>query len=294
MNVNEIIVVKQLPVIEEKLRSVKEDVESRIKIALSLVCNEDTVKEIKKTRTELNKEYAQYETLRKNIKNQIMEPYNSFESTYKECVANMFVNADSALAERITEVENVVKEEKKKDIVAYFDEYKTSKNIDFITFDKTGISVTLSASKKSLKEAAKNYVDMVADDLALIDTQENKEEILVEYKTCMNVSRAITTVNERKARIAKEKERMEQAREQREQKEAAAKQVQQVAEKQQEQPLEMPIQKPIETQQQVSEPPKAEVQEKIYTTSFKVSGTIEQLKALKNFLVEGGYTYEQL
>ena len=44
-----LIIVKQLPVIEEKLKKVSEAVEQKINKTLSLVCDEETVKTIKKT-----------------------------------------------------------------------------------------------------------------------------------------------------------------------------------------------------------------------------------------------------
>lgn len=60
--------------------------------------------------------------------------------------------------------------------------------IDFVTFEQANIGITLSASLKSLKEQAKNFADRISDDLMLIQTQENKAEILVEYKNTLNVS----------------------------------------------------------------------------------------------------------
>ena len=45
---NNIIVVKQLPIIEERLRELKADIESRTSAAMSMECTEDTVKEVKK------------------------------------------------------------------------------------------------------------------------------------------------------------------------------------------------------------------------------------------------------
>ena len=67
------------------------------------------------------------------------------------------------------------------------------------------INVTLSASLKSLKEQAKLFIDTVEGDLRLIDTQEYKTEILVEYKKSLDVSDAITTVVDRHKEIEVEK-----------------------------------------------------------------------------------------
>lgn len=277
MGANEIIVVRQLPVIEEKLKTVKAEVESKINLALSLVCNEDTVKEIKATRSDLNKQFSEFEALRKGIKNQIMEPYSNFELTYKECISDMFKSADATLAKKISEVEDTIKQEKANEIKAYFDEYKASKNVDFVTLSDAGVNITLSASKKSLKGAVKTYIDKVADDLALIDTQEDKEEILVEYKSSLNVSRAITIVKDRKARIAAEKERIEKEKQLKEQKPDT------VSEK-----LSVSLcKKDNDTAPFEPEQPKG-------TIIFKITHSYDRLIKLKEFLDNGGYSYEQI
>ena len=54
---NELIRVAQLPVIEERLRAMKETVDKRVGEALALVCNEETVQAVKAVRADLNKEF---------------------------------------------------------------------------------------------------------------------------------------------------------------------------------------------------------------------------------------------
>ncbi len=52
-----------------------------------------------------------------------------------------------------------------------------------------------------------------------------------------------------------------------------------------------------EQQEAIATPTVAEAQEqpaKLYRVAFAVNGTLEEIKALKNFLVNGGYKYEQL
>ena len=76
-----------------------------------------------------------------------------------------------------------------------------------MNYENAGINVTLSASIKSLKEQAKSFIDRITDDLALIDTQEHKAEIMVEYKKTLNCSQAITTVTSRLKAIEEQKQR---------------------------------------------------------------------------------------
>lgn len=275
---NNIIQVKQLPIIVEQLHEVKAEVTAKVEQALSLVCTENTVKDVKKVRSELNKELKDYEERRKAVKKAIMTPYEQFEAVYKDCISDTYKKADAELKGKIDSVENELKEQKKAEVKGYFDEYLTATGIDFVTFENANINVTLSASMKSLKEQAKAFVDKIVDDLNLIDTQEHKDEILYEYKQSLNVSNAITTVANRYKAIeeAKAREEERKARE-RAEAEAAAK-VEEVVEAVAPPTVE-PIAPPVE-------------EEKTYKLQFTVRGTMPQLKALKEFLNNGGYDYE--
>lgn len=274
----EIIAVKQLPIIVEQLHEVKAEVTAKVEQALSLICTEDTVKDVKKVRSELNKELKDYEERRKAVKTAIMKPYNDFEEIYKDCISDTYKKADTELKGKIDSVENELKEKKRKEVWYYFEELCEANSLDFITFENANINVTLSASMKSLKEQAKAFVDKIVDDLNLIDTQEHKDEILYEYKQSLNVSNAITTVANRYKAIEEAKAR-EEERKAREQAEAeAAAKVESVVEAVAPPTVE-PIAPPVE-------------KEKTYKLNFTVRGTMPQLKALKEFLNNGGYDYE--
>lgn len=275
---NNIIQVKQLPIIVEQLHEVKAEVTAKVEQALSLVCTEDTIKDVKKVRSELNKELKDYEERRKAVKKAIMTPYEQFEMVYKDCISDTYKKADTELKGKIDSVENELKEQKKAEVKGYFDEYLTATGIDFVTFENANINVTLSASMKSLKEQAKAFIDKIVDDLNVINTQEHKDDILYEYKASLNVSAAITTVTNRYKAIeaAKAREEERKAREQAEA-ESAAK-VEEVV-KSEAPPTVEPIAPPVE-------------EEKTYTLKFTVRGTMPQLKALKEFLNNGGYDYE--
>ena len=209
MSENELIVVKQLPVIEEQLKNIKANIEEKVAGVLALECTEETFREIKALRADLTKEFKSLEERRKIVKAKILEPYNTFEEVYKDCVTNIFKFADDELKSRIDEVENNLKAEKRKEIEGYFNEYAESVHIDFVSFGDAHINVTMSASKKSLKEQSKAFLDRISDDLKLIETQEHKEEILVEYKRTLNVSNSITSVVERHKAIELEREKQE-------------------------------------------------------------------------------------
>lgn len=274
---NEIIEVKQLPVIVEQLQTIKADVTERVNTALSLVCTEDTVKTVKQARAELNNELKGWEEKRKEVKKAVMSPYEQFETVYKDCITDVFKKADNELKNKISAVESELKEKKAAEVKAYFTEYAESANVDFVTFEQVGINVTLSASLKSLKEQAKAFIDKVNDDLTLIATQEYKTEILVEYKRTLNVSAAITSVVNRYKAIEEEKAR-EAERQQREQ---AAQAVESKVEE-----IAPPVVEPAITA------PTVEEADPVLTLAFKVTAPKSKLRELKAFLENGGYDYE--
>ena len=180
-NLNEIIEIKQMPIIEEKLRAISEEVDRQVETALSLECNEDTVKEVKKVRTALNNNFKDLESRRKSVKEQILKPYNDFEEIYKEYISEKYKNADSQLKVKIDNVENELKSTRMDEVKSYFDELAKKEGLDFLNYSQTNINITLSASMKSLREQAKTCIDKVVDDLKLINSQEHIEEIMFEY-----------------------------------------------------------------------------------------------------------------
>lgn len=211
IDTSSLIVVKQIPIIEERLQEIKGAIQSEVDNALSFECTEENKQEIKKLRTNLSKQYKLLETDRKKIKDIVLGPYNAFEATYKECVTNIFKPADIQLKNKIDAVEATQKKAKKSKAVEFFNEYAAAHGIDFITFDDVGVEVTLSISDKKLKETCKTFIDMVVGDLALINTQDDQADILVEYKKSLDVSKAITSVKIRKKAIEEEAKRIEEA-----------------------------------------------------------------------------------
>ena len=272
---NEIIVVKQLPVIEQQLAQIKQQVAERVETVTSLVVTEDTVKAVKKARTELNAEFKAWEEKRKEVKQAVMTPYEKFEEVYNDCISNSYKAADKLLKQRIDEVENELKAKKAAEVQSYFEEYLASNGIDFVAFGQAGLNVTLSASLKSLKEQAAAFVDRIVSDLQLIETfTDLKTEILVEYKKSLNVSDAITGVKARAKAVQEEQARQEAAAEN---KSAEAQRVAEITAA-----VEAPVSAPTEEQPA----------EQVYCLRFTVKATKAKLRELKKFLDEGEYEYE--
>ena len=281
-NTAELIRVVQLPEIEEHLQSIKVAVTQKVNDALSLVCTEDTVKSVKAVRADLNKDLKDFEERRKAVKKAIMSPYEQFEAVYKECISDTYKKADAELKAKIDSVENELKEAKRTEVEAYFEECSKSVGVDFVKLSDLNLNITLSASVKSLKRQVKEYFDKVIQDLALIATLEHTTEILVEYRKTLDVSDAVLTVQERHKAIAEQEKRNAEASI--------------IAEKQAEtvEKVEKAVRESVTEEISAPEVEEAppEGNEPVYEATFRVTGTLAQLKALKKFLNDGGYQYE--
>lgn len=273
---NEIAVIKQLPVITEKIKEVGKELDERLeKLDLeNLVCDEDTKKEIKNLKVELGKEFKEFENQRKEIKTKIMEPYEIFNKTYEEEIKEKYQNADRILGDKINEVESELKHQKETEVKEYFEELLESNKIDFIEFHQTNITVNLTSTLKKLKEQVKDFVDKVVKDIAIIETQDYKDEILIEYKKDLDLNKSvIDVVNRHKELDELEKEKA--IEKEKEEQEAKA----------------------IEKVDEVLTAPKELEEEfdvEIYETKFVIRGTLKQIKEIKKFLDDGGFEYESI
>lgn len=284
---NNLIIVRQLPEIEEHLLAVKESIENRVSAALAMPCTEETLTAVKKERAALNKEFAELEQRRKEVKAAILAPYEAFEDLYRQCAADIYRGADSQLKARVCQVEDGIKRDKLDKVSAYFQEYREALGVpeEYARFERAGVKVTMSASLKSMKEAAKAYLDQVAADLAMINAMEGPEEILLEYQATGNAACSITAVKQRREAVEEKKRRTrELAAQDRERREAFAKAREAARE----------WSAPVEAA--VAPEPAAEDRdgnEPRYTLQFTVKNvTKAQAKALRDFLKNGGYDYE--
>jgi len=267
---NELIIIKQLPVIEEHLKKLSLEIDKKVANATSLIVNEETVKDVKKVRAELTSQFDELEVQRKLVKGKVLAPYEAFENIYKECISDKFKKADVELKTKIDETESTLKKEKEVKVEEYFNEYSKSNNIDFVTWIQANIKVGLSDSEKSLKDQSKAFIDKIIDDLTLIDTQEHKTEILVEYKQTLNVSQSITSVVDRFKRIETEKLRLA---------ELEAKKQEEV--------------KVIEKVEEVIAPIVEVAVESKYNMTFKIIGETKiRLLKVREWLEKEGYKYE--
>ena len=266
---NKAIELVQLPIIREHLAIIGAEITAKIESLNidNIVANEDSVKMLKGMRAELNKSFATYEFQRGTLKGEIMRPYYNFEAIYRENITDIISVAVKKLTNGIDTVEMSIKAEKRDAIKQYFAELCASDGIDFVAFESVGLEINLSTTEKKYKEQCVAFIEKVKDELSLIDTQDFKAEILVEYKKTLNAARAIADVRNRKEAEAREAERLKAIDE------------------------EAKVSAPTPVAPEVLQAPKVV---KNVTADFRVICTVEQLNALGLYMRQNGIIYQNI
>lgn len=266
---NELVIVEQLPIIKQQLQVISEEVDKEIEYALSLEVNDESVKEVKNARARLNKIRTTMEEKRKQVKNAVLNPYNEFEEIYNELVKNKLSNADITLKEKIDSVENTLKQEKQDELELFAKQHFEFNNIeDIVNFDDIGLNITLSASIKSLKEQILAFVERIVNDLKLIELEEYKDEILVEYKNNLDFSKSKLEVIARHKQLEELQNKLEEKREKFEQEE-----------------------KVVEKVEEITTPKEIIEDDEIISVTFTITDTKEKILKVREFMKEEGINY---
>lgn len=271
IDVNEIVKIEQMPKVFSQLEKIGEIIKKKTSDLDKLECTEANKQEVKSRRTEINNTLALLEAKKKEIKNKLLEPYNVFEEKYnKECKEKL-QNASSILTEKINSIEIQQKLEKEQELREFADEYFSHYMIkDVVKFEDIGLNITLSASIKSLKEQTKAFCERISNDLKLIDLEEYKDEIVIEYLKNLDFAKSKMLVIERHRQLEEIKKREEELKAQQEQEQEVVEKVEEVVEE---------IKPPVE----IIDVEAQEVEE-VFTATFTVKTTKAKLKALKNFM----------
>lgn len=269
----ELIVVRQLPEIEERLRTVKDSVDKRVSDALSMVCTEETVQAVKAERAKLNQEFAILEDQRKAAKKAVLGPYERFEAVYKECVSIAFKQADAALKKKIDDVDLEMKRRCEDGLRDYFAELCAVHHLDWLTYEQAGIKVDMASAKaktpKRLREQLAAFVAGVDESVDRINLLDDAAEIMVEYQRTLDAAGAICAVQERRQQVKEQEVAQEARRAEQKREEEMVRQVEALA-----------------------PPVVVEATEPVVKCTFMVRATKAQLRKLKEFLNMEGIQYE--
>lgn len=259
--------IKTLGEIEDNIQTVKEYALSLKKYYSGIVFTEETKKDAEEQKAEVNKQKKQVADFRKQIIAKYNEPIKLFEDTAKE-TEKLLGDTYDFINEQVKKFDLAELEKVKEKVEKYFEEYKLSKDIDFIKFDDLNINITkglLTSTgnlTKKVQDQITDFVDSVRKNLDLIQTLEFKEEILVEYKKTLKCADSIAEVQDRHRQLEE-------------------------LEKQKKTPL---TDENVQEKISYVSAPKAE--EKVYSMTFTVKGTMTRLKELKEYLLKEGFIDE--
>lgn len=267
-DLDKVVVIKQLPEIMEQLDIIGKMVDEKLADINDIQCTEENKTEVKNRRSEINNTLKLLESKRKEIKKAIEEPYDQFNTKYEETIKTKLQDADKILGNKISEIENAQKEERKSRMVELFNEYRTANHLeDIIEFEDVGLNITLSASEKSLKDTVITFCEKVASDIKAINTMDDSTGLLLKYKSNgFDLTKAIYQVNEEK----KQREELE-------------KKLNVVQEE---------TKKDEIIQEQVEELIVPEIEEEDITITFTVTGKKSDIIKVREFMKENNIKYE--
>lgn len=275
---NELIAVRQLPIIEERLKDLSAEIDKKVTDALALAVTPETLASVKKVRADLNKQYKELEEQRKEVKRKILEPYEKFDGIYKTYVGVRFSDADTELKRKINDVENRLKLEKNEDLADYFYELCSAEHLDWLEYERGCFNVTLSKSRAALHKEVDEFVGRISSDVTAIEVMPDAEEILVEYKRSLRLGEAVDTVRRRREAVEQAKKEREHIKEMRKAEKEAAEKVAEALKQQEEM-----------CAPEIEDGPKELETDPVRTVAFRVTAPVSKLKALKEFLKNGGY-----
>lgn len=276
---SDLIKVTQLPVIEQQLKTLKADVDAMVADALSLACTPETVQAVKAKRAELGKQFQILEQQRKDVKQAVLGPYEAFEAVYKDCVGDAFKKADRALKSKIDAVEDSIKEACEVKLIEYFDELVAAHHLEWLQYTDAGIKVGMTDARqktpKKLMQRLDEFVETVEHDVSTLSAMEYPDEMLVEYKATLDISRTIADVMGRHKALEAARQMREQAAAAREREQAAVAKVEAVAP-----PVAVPA---AHTEQPATQ---------TFVSTFTVHGTRSQLIGLVQYMKAEGIQFE--
>lgn len=270
ININDLVVVKQLPEIFSQLDVASKIITNMTKDIDLVECTEENKQEVKKNVQMLRAMKTEFENKRKEIKKEINKPYEEFEDYYNKKIKGLLDNSINTLDIKVKDIETTQINEKRDELQEFLDQYREFYHIENIltSIDQVPIKINLTNSLKSLKEAIIKFCEKISNDLECICSEEFKEDILLEYQ-----KNGFDYVNARLAIINRNKEK-EALKKKLEQVEEVVKEEEKIEEKVEE------IIKPVEV-----------VEEEELEITFTVKATRTKLRELKEFMKDKEIEY---
>ena len=281
----ELITIEQLPVVAERFSQMVEPTRQRVDEILAMECTDETKKAVKAERASLRRFREDMKNAVKAKKNELFAPWMAVEAEVGR-IDKLCEDADEQLRKKISAVENGEKRRRESAVLDYFFEKCSALGIEWFTFEQTGIKVRLSDSISSLLRTVDQITERIAGDTDVIRTMDDAAPIMAEYKKCLCLSEAVKTIADRKREIAAESEAIGMLEEKRTANSANAAAVEAICtDAREKEKLKAPVcvcdDKGTLVQADTTSG-------KRFKAEFRVTGTLEQLRALKKYMIDNG------
>lgn len=284
IDVTKAIIVTQKPIIMyEMLEPISKSIMAKIQSLdiESLEPTEDNLALIKRTRTDLKKDFEDLENARMMAKELIMKDYNTLDELYKKLIKSPFSDADIKLKNLVDTVESGILKLKVDGLKEYF---KDENTFDFTNFEDMGLKIIKSKSDKAIKTEIDEYLANIKMSISTIETLQNKERVLAKFQMSKDLNRSISETNI-------EIQREEQIKAQNDERERQAEERRLTLEESKRIEVSR-FQEEVILEPEAIEEPKQIVEDQVYKASFTVYATKAQLSELKTFMQEKGIRYE--
>lgn len=234
------------------------------------------IKELKRIRTDLRKEFQEMEEIKKKIKDSALKPYFAFEKEYQRCIKDNFQAADENLLLQIERRTSIIITTCTDELKEYFRELCQAKGVEWLEFEQTGLEIRLAAAQKKEHTKEKKYlqefVERVCTDIQTIRMMDAyRTEIYVLYKRTLDLNDSIRRIHEWHEALEGEAVTFEDN-------------TKCIQEELEPKPEDVFLDAPTPL---AAEPESAE----IYQCTFNITGTIGQIKGLKAYIEKEGISY---
>lgn len=260
------------PQISFNFEEIKEELAGKLQVYRNMVVTEDGIKEAKADRANLNKFKTALSDSRKSVKRQWNQPLSDFEDKMKE-LEQMVDAPIGAIDRQIKAFDEIKKQEKRQSIEQFFAEnigdLEEVLHLEKI-WNERWLNVTY-----SMKEIEKEILEKIRkahSDIGIIMAMQLPccDQMISSYLNTLDMSAAM-----------EEKHRYEEAQKAKAQ-----------LEKQKQAEPEVAKPEPVTVEpERVAEEPKVSEQQELRVLDFRVWVTPEQMKALKEFLIQNHIRY---
>lgn len=250
----------------------KTELAERLEHYNTLVVTEDSIKDAKGDRANLNKLRSAIDTRRKEIKKQYLGPLDQFEGKVKELLA-LIDQPIGAIDGQLAAYEDLRKQEKRAKIEEAYASIVTGELAEFIPleriFDPRWLNATM--DMKKVEEDMTITAKRIRAELLVVETVESEyaAAVKLKFKETLDFDAALKYRSALKAASEAAKRSQEQT---------PAEEVKQPTAAACEPAIEHP----------------APQNEKLYTLSLRFALTMKQANALKQFLADNGINYEKI